>query len=207
MDVMILRIYRLGVVICLAVVVMVIACSGVGEPALPAETVAGGAAIQPANTLLPAPTATPVAMPAPTSAPAPALSAEGAGVGRDCNRDRDSLVELYNAAGGDNWRRKDNWLSGAPLYEWRNVSADSRGRVIGLYLHGNRLTGEIPPELGNLANLKLMDLSDNQLSGKIPPELGGLANLEVLHLHGGVTERSWEGEFTKMARDGSLLGG
>ena len=84
MDVMIPRIYRLGVVTCLAVVVMVVACSGGSEPAVPAETVAGGTTTQPANTLVPAPTAaTPVAMPAPTSTLAPALSAESVGVSRN----------------------------------------------------------------------------------------------------------------------------
>ena len=121
MDVMIPRIYRLGVVTCLAVVVMVVACSGGSEPAVPAETVAGGTITQPANTLVPAPTATPVAMPAPTSTLAPALSAESVGVSRDCTRDRDALVELYNATDGDNWRRKDNWLSDHSVASWFGV--------------------------------------------------------------------------------------
>ena len=56
---MIPRIFRLGVVTCLAVVVMVVACSGGSEPALPAETVAVGTTTQPANTLVSAPTAIP----------------------------------------------------------------------------------------------------------------------------------------------------
>ena len=44
------------------------------------------------------------------------------------------------------------------------------------------MRGEIPPELGNLANLSLLSLEGNQLSGEIPPELGNLANLTHLHL-------------------------
>ena len=36
------------------------------------------------------------------------------------------------------------------------------------------MTGEIPPELGNLASLELLDLSGNQLTGEIPPELANL---------------------------------
>ena len=59
MDVIMPRIYRLGVVTCLAVVVMLVACTGGSEPAAPAETVAVGTTTQPANTLVPAPTATP----------------------------------------------------------------------------------------------------------------------------------------------------
>ena len=41
---------------------------------------------------------------------------------------------------------------------------------------GNELTGEIPPELGNLTNLNWLDLSNNQLTG-VPSQVGnGLTN-------------------------------
>ena len=43
------------------------------------------------------------------------------------------------------------------------------------------MTGEIPPELGGLSNLRLY-LDNNQLTGEIPPELGGLSNLEAVAL-------------------------
>ena len=46
----------------------------------------------------------------------------------------------------------------------------------------SRLSGEIPPELGGLANLSLLGLGQNQLSGEIPPELGDLASLRELYL-------------------------
>ncbi len=49
-------------------------------------------------------------------------------------------------------------------------------------LSENQLSGEIPPELGNLSNLRGLLLSNNQLSGEIPPELGNLSNLAELHL-------------------------
>ena len=44
------------------------------------------------------------------------------------------------------------------------------------------MTGEIPPELGQLRNLLDLDLSTNQLTGEIPSELGRLQNLETLQL-------------------------
>jgi Leucine-rich repeat (LRR) protein len=40
------------------------------------------------------------------------------------------------------------------------------------------LSGDIPPELGNLAKLKALGLGYNQLSGEVPPELGKLVKLE-----------------------------
>ena len=49
---------------------------------------------------------------------------------------------------------------------------------------GNRLSGPIPPELGNLANLEELFLSGNQLSGAIPTELGSLSKLQGLFLSG-----------------------
>ncbi len=51
-----------------------------------------------------------------------------------------------------------------------------------LALGENQLSGEIPPELDNLANLEFLDLGENQLSGEIPPELDNLANLRWLDL-------------------------
>ena len=52
-----------------------------------------------------------------------------------------------------------------------------------LGLSNNRLTGPIPPELGDLANLTLLSLYDNDLTGPIPPELGGLGDLTWLLLN------------------------
>lgn len=45
------------------------------------------------------------------------------------------------------------------------------------YLHGS-----IPPALGDLSNLEVLNLSDNRLSGLIPPALGYLYALDVLDL-------------------------
>jgi len=51
-----------------------------------------------------------------------------------------------------------------------------------LNLTSNQLTGEIPPEIGNLTNLEYLSLWDNQLSGEIPSEIGNLINLRKLYL-------------------------
>ena len=168
MDAMVPRIYRLGVITCLAVVVMMVVCTGSNEPATPATTVAVGATTQPANTIVLAPTV--------------AASTAAVGVSATCAGQRDALVALYNATDGDNWRGKDNWLSDHPVDNWFGVYAGNNGCIYGLSLRENQLSGEIPSELGNLANLEYLDLYENRLSGVIPPELGNLANLEWLVL-------------------------
>ena len=97
--------------------------------------------------------------------------------------DRDALVALYNAAGGENWPHNANWLSDRPISQWQGVTTDYSGRITWLALSYNRLVGEIPPELGNLANLKKLTLHHNQLRGGIPPKIGNLSNLRELTLN------------------------
>ena len=102
----------------------------------------------------------------------------------DASTDRAALVALFNATNRSDWGSNRNWLSDRPIGEWSRVSTDGDGRVTGLWLDGNQLSGSIPSELGNLTNLRTLSLSNNQLSGSIPSELGSLAKLEVLWLDG-----------------------
>ena len=108
--------------------------------------------------------------------------------GPDCEQveaialDRAALVALYNATDGPNWSTSENWLSDRPLWDWRGVNTDGTGRVSGLWLGGNNLSGSIPSDLGTLSKLERLDLSENQLSGSFPAELGNLASLEQLLL-------------------------
>ncbi len=96
--------------------------------------------------------------------------------------DRKVLVALYNATDGQNWVNNENWLTEAPLEDWYGVATDESGRVTSLALYRNALSGVIPPELGNLANLQQLRLVENELTGLIPPKLGDLAELRGLNL-------------------------
>ena len=125
------------------------------------------------------------------------------------NTDRAALAALYNATNGSSWQDDTNWLSNRPLGEWHGISTDADGRVTELSLGSNQLSGPIPSELGNLANLDTLVLDSNQLAferatipsrtgqlrqpaeravarrppveiGPIPSELDNLANLDTL---------------------------
>ena len=98
--------------------------------------------------------------------------------------DREILEMLHAATIGRDWIDSRNWLTDSPLGEWRGVEVDDRGRVVGLWLRENALSGPIPPELGELTHLEYLRLSDNDLTGAIPPELGGLPGLTYLALDG-----------------------
>ena len=96
--------------------------------------------------------------------------------------DRSVLVEFYNATNGPNWADNTNWNTSAPLDQWYGVTTDSNGRVAGLFLWQNQLTGSIPSTLGDLTNLRELFLGSNQLTGSIPSTLGDLTNLQGLDL-------------------------
>ena len=96
--------------------------------------------------------------------------------------DKEALIAFYNATGGAGWTNNANWLTSSPIGQWHGVTTDDDGRVTHLDLHDNQLSGEIPSELGNLANLEELYLSENQLTGPVPTWLGSLSNLTVLSL-------------------------
>ena len=107
---------------------------------------------------------------------------EGTGVQCAPFSEREILTQVYHATAGTGWTENENWLSDRPLGEWHGVMTGNDGRVIGLNLSANGLSGPIPPELGNLSSLTGLDLSANGLSGPIPPGLGNLSSLAGLDL-------------------------
>ena len=132
-----------------------------------------------------------------------AMSGEAFGISEITvtNPDRAALVALYEATDGPNWTNSDNWLTDAPLGDWRGVRTDGSGRVVGLRLGNNELAGRIPVELGDLVNLRYVILYSNELAGRIPVELGDLANLATLDLSFNALEGpipSWLGDLVNL---------
>ena len=97
--------------------------------------------------------------------------------------ERDALIALYNSTDGANWIHNDNWGTDLPLDEWYGVSIDERGHVYSIGLAANNLTGTIPESIGNLVNLRYLNLMNNQLTGNIPESIGNLGNLDNLYLN------------------------
>ena len=101
----------------------------------------------------------------------------------DAETDREALMKLFESCGGSGWTRNTNWGSAEPLSSWEGVEeVDACGRVTQLGLNFNKLTGAIPPEIGNLTALTEICLHHNQLTGVIPPEIGNLTALTKLFL-------------------------
>lgn len=95
--------------------------------------------------------------------------------------ERNALKHIYNSMNGENWKRKDNWLTDKPLKEWHGVVTDHLGSIIELNLSNNNLCGELSPFLGDFKNLEVLILDDNQLSGPLKPNvIHNLRKLEVL---------------------------
>ncbi|XP_054777749.1 probable LRR receptor-like serine/threonine-protein kinase RFK1 isoform X2 [Prosopis cineraria] len=69
-----------------------------------------------------------------------------------------------------------NYLNGTIPKEWTSINLSSISVLV------NRLSGEIPKELGKMTTLTYLSLESNQFSGLIPPELGNLINLQTLVL-------------------------
>ena len=105
-------------------------------------------------------------------------AANNPGLVSDCN----ALLSARDALAGS---ATLNWSASTPIVDWDGVTvAGTPQRVTELDLSDSQLTGAIPTELGDLANLEVLALSSNQLTGAIPASLGDLANLQGLSLWG-----------------------
>ncbi|XP_059661405.1 probable leucine-rich repeat receptor-like serine/threonine-protein kinase At3g14840 isoform X2 [Cornus florida] len=106
------------------------------------------------------------------------------------------LKEIATTLGKTDWNfgvdpcsEERSWANPNPVEGFENAvtcnCSFSNGtvcHVVSISLLGNRLTGSIPKEFGNITTLKGLSLEFNQLSGSIPSELGRLPLIERMFL-------------------------
>ncbi len=93
--------------------------------------------------------------------------------------EREVLIALYNA-NPDNrlgWDLEDQDIS-----NWEGVTV-ANGTVTRLELYDDEVLDSVPPSIGYLENLEVLDLSFNDID-TLPKEIGLLANLKYLFLSG-----------------------
>lgn len=86
--------------------------------------------------------------------------------------DYQAMMDLYNSTNGTSWTNKTGWEAGAagtncdPCSGWYGVTCNGNGRVIGINLPGNNLTGYI----SNIYFEELIELylQQNQIEGTLP---------------------------------------
>ncbi len=101
--------------------------------------------------------------------------------------ERNALVAFYNATNGPNWGYKNlNWNTAEPVSTWYGVTVtDLFGieHVTEIVISSTQnMTGNIPPEIGNLTYLNKLNFYNNNLYGDVPPEIGNLIYLTELDL-------------------------
>jgi len=97
------------------------------------------------------------------------------------------LISFYKKMGGKNWTYK--WILNQKVSRWKGVTVES-GFVIAIELSKNNLVGEIPSDINELRNLKILDLSKNTIGGTIPESLFSLKELRHLDLSKEITKSS-----------------
>lgn len=93
-------------------------------------------------------------------------------------REQDSLtlVSIYDSLVGFDWDLSE------PIDTWRGITLNTDG-CVSIFKYDDRgLTGNLPPEIGDLNNLTVLILDENNITGPIPPEIGNLSNLATLDL-------------------------
>ncbi|KAG5022751.1 hypothetical protein JHK85_019093 [Glycine max] len=97
-----------------------------------------------------------------------------------------SLLKLKNSLKfkNENSTKLVSWNSSIDCSEWRGVTCDKEGRVIGLDLSGESINGGLDNSstLFKLQNLQQLNLAANNLGSEIPSGFNKLKRLTYLNL-------------------------
>lgn len=100
--------------------------------------------------------------------------------------DRQALIDLYQATGGDDWLNNDGWL-GEPgsecewhgVYCLENLANESRYLLV---LSTNNLIGELPDSLSQAQAMQMLLAENNQISGTWRLSAGDLPGIIMIQL-------------------------
>lgn len=100
-------------------------------------------------------------------------------------KEKEALINLFEATGGNEWKNKTKWCSNSPVNEWKGVLKNNyHGHIFKLILPDNNLKGQLPGEIFlDLPYLIEIDFRDNDISGPIPKEIASLRQLQGLYLY------------------------
>lgn len=96
--------------------------------------------------------------------------------------DRTILCYLYECLNGDGWNDNTKWCSDAPLEDWFGITVEGN-RVVEINVDSNGLTGELSSQLGNLDQLRVLNLFNNRIGGSFPTEIWNLTQLEKIDIY------------------------
>ncbi|WCJ28084.1 Leucine-rich repeat protein kinase family protein [Euphorbia peplus] len=106
--------------------------------------------------------------------------------------DRLALLDFKNLITQDPFKITSSWNDSLHFCNWTGVFCDPRIlRVQVLNLESLKLSGSIPPSIGNLTYLTEINFSNNTFSGELPQQLGRLLRLQHLNM----TYNSFSGKF------------
>ncbi|KAK9221334.1 hypothetical protein WN944_009760 [Citrus x changshan-huyou] len=110
------------------------------------------------------------------------FGADSASVG--INTDKEALMSFKSQISQESPSSPlSYWNPSSSPCTWPGVICNNFGnRVIGLNLSSFGLEGTISPHIGNLSFLRSIQLQNNKLSGNLPREIGNLFRLRVLNI-------------------------
>ncbi len=110
-------------------------------------------------------------------------------------KDREALIAIYNALGGDQWNDNRGWCTDVPLNEWTGVSTrniDGEQRVQYLHIRCQNAVGMIPKAIGDLEYVsELWIIQEPGVTGTIPGTIGNLTRatdirIAMTSVYGGI---------------------
>ncbi len=107
-----------------------------------------------------------------------------ADLGRPYCREQKALEGVYYATDGDSWTNNANWLSDSTdVSDWHGVTVGSDGRITGLDLQSNDLSGRLPESIARLGALSSLTVGGNNITGCVPAGLSAVPTHDLSSLN------------------------